>query len=256
MAQGAAAGSRRGRRAEERPAPRRALPDQHRRRWLILTVVAVVLGVGAVTGGPWVYARLVAPEPETPLSLSTPTQSAPAVDPTAPVDPDGTWSVAAGSQAGYRIGEVLTGQDVEVVGRTDQVSGSVTVTDGVLVSGRIAVQAGSISTDEAARDAYMRRALDTSTYPEAVFDVTTPTDLAALGVGPLPVEIQVPGSLTIAGVSIPATATLQVQGSAGGLEVAGSVPVVLADLGLDAPDLGFVTVQPSGQVELLLQLTR
>jgi polyisoprenoid-binding protein YceI len=102
----------------------------------------------------------------------------------------------------------------------------------------------------------MRRALDTSTYPEAVFDVTTPTDLAALGVGPLPVEIQVPGSLTIAGVSIPATATLQVQGSAGGLEVAGSVPVVLADLGLDAPDLGFVTVQPSGQVELLLQLTR
>lgn len=256
MAQGATAGSRRGRGADEPPARRRALPHQHRRRWLVLTVVAIVLVVGAVTGGPWVYARLVAPAPEQPLSLSTPTQTAATVDPTAPVDPDGTWTVAPGSQAGYRIGEVLTGQDVEVVGRTDQVSGSVTVTDGVLVSGRIAVQVGAISTDEAARDAFMRRALDTSTYPEATFDVTSPTDLAALRAGPLPVEIQVPGSLTIAGTSVPATATLQVQGSAGGLEVAGSVPVVLADLGLDAPDLGFVTVQPSGQVELLLQLTR
>lgn len=256
MAQGARDRSRRGRGPDEPPARRRALPHQHRRRWLVLTVVAVVLVVGAVTGGPWVYARLVAPEPESPLELSTPTQTAPRVDPAAPVDPDGTWSVAAGSQAGYRIGEVLTGQDVEVVGRTAEVSGSVTVTDGTLVSGRIAVQAGSVSTDEAARDAYMRRALDTSTYPEATFDVTTPTDLSALGVGPLPIEVQVPGSLTIAGTSIPVTATLQVQGSADGLEIAGGIPVELASLGLDAPDLGFVTVQPSGQVEVLLQLTR
>lgn len=254
MAQGAS--TARGRVAQEPPAPRRALPAHHRRRWLVLTVVAVVLVVGAVTGGPWVYARLVAPEPESPLSLTTPTETAAPVDPTAPVDPDGTWTVGTGSQAGYRIAEVLTGQDVEVVGRTDQVSGTVTIADGIVVSGRIAVQIGSVTTDEAARDAYMRRALDTSTHPEATFDVTTPTDVSALAVGPLPMEVVLPGALTIGGTTMPATATLQVQGSAGGLEVAGSVPVTLADFGLDAPDLGFVTVQPAGQVELLLQLSR
>jgi hypothetical protein len=35
-----------------------------------------------------------------------------------------TWSIAAGSQVGYRVVEVLFGQDTEGVGRTDAVTGS------------------------------------------------------------------------------------------------------------------------------------
>ncbi len=51
------------------------------------------------------------------------------------------------------------------------------------------------------------------------------------------------------------TAELSVQRVGDRIEVAGKVPVVLADLNLTAPDLGFVTVDPSGSVEFLLLLS-
>lgn len=38
-----------------------------------------------------------------------------------------SWSVAAGSQAGYRVEEVLAGQDTVAVRRTDDVTGQLTV---------------------------------------------------------------------------------------------------------------------------------
>ena len=38
-----------------------------------------------------------------------------------------TWSIAPGSQAGYRVGEVLAGQDSTAVGRTNVVTGSMNI---------------------------------------------------------------------------------------------------------------------------------
>lgn len=231
------------------------IPPEHRRRWLILTVVGVVLAVGAVTGGPWVYAMVTAEPPPEPLELSTPSPE-PVVDPDAPIDPDGAWSVQEGSEAGYRIGEVLNGKQVEVVGRTQTVTGTVTIADGTLTSVLITVDAASLTTDSSARDVYVRRALDTSTYPEATFELAEPVDVAAIGTEPSPVTVEVPGRLTIAGTAVEVTAELRVQRTVDGLEVVGVLPVALADLGLAVPDLGFVTVEPKGSVELRLVLTR
>ncbi|HWS57480.1 MAG TPA: YceI family protein [Actinotalea sp.] len=238
----------------EGPAP---LPPEHRRRWLLGTLVTVVLAVALVVGGPWVYARIVTGAGEEPLELSTPTPSA-TVPPGPPVaiDVDGAWQVGPGSLAGYRITEVLNGESVVVVGRTEDVTGSMTVTDGVLTAARVVVGTASIVTDSSARDAYFRRALDTTTYPEAVFELTVPVDVSAIGTAPEPVTVVAEGTMTLRGVTRPATATLQVQRTAQGVEVAGSVPVVLTDFGLDPPDLGFVTVEPNGAVEMLLDLVR
>lgn len=243
------------------PAPvdpsRAQLPPEHRRRWLVGTVVTVVVAVAAVVGGPWVYARLVSGPGDEPLVLSTPTATATAPPgPPASVDVDGTWQVSAGSQGGYRIGEVLSGAAVVVVGRTDLVTGSVTVADGALTVARVAVDTATITTDESARDAYFRRALDTSTYPEAVFELAVPVDVSAVGTAPEPVSVQAEGTVTLRGVTLPATATLQVQRTAVGLEVVATVPVTLADFELEPPDLGFVTVDPTGTIEVLLVLVR
>ena len=235
--------------------------DDHQRRWLIRTLVAVGVVIAAVVGLPWVYAQVVAGQEEAPLALSTPT-SAPTATPTAeptpagPLEVDGAWTVGEGSEAGYRLGEVLSGQQVTVVGRTDQVAGDVVVEGGVLTAATITVDVASISTDESARDAYFRRAVDVTANPEATFVLDAPVDLAALPAATGPVAVQATGTLTFHGVAVPATAELQVQRTPDGVEVAGAIPITLADFGLEAPDLGFVTVEPTGTVELLLQLVR
>lgn len=229
-----------------------------RRRWVIGTVVAVVVAVALMTGGPWVYAHLFAPEAPEPLAVPTqsPT-SEPSPEPSlAPSDIEGTWRVAEGSEAGYRLREVLTGQEVTVVGRSEAVTGTVEVAGGSLVAADVSVETATIETDEAARDAYFRRALDTVTHPEATFELTGPVDVSGLAASTDPVAFTAPGRLTLAGRTVDVTADLEARRTAEGVVVAGSIPITLADFGLLAPDVGFVTVQPAGEVEMRLVLTR
>lgn len=247
-----------GTRGAAAPPPAPQLPPEHRRRWLVTTLVAVVVAVGLIVGGPWFYARVLAPEARAPLTLTTPTAT-PTAEPDVPpatLDVEGAWQVGAGSAAGYRLGEVLSGEQVTVVGRTEQVTGSATVTAGQLTEATVVVDAASIATDESARDAFFRRALDTTTFPEATFVLAAPVDVSAVGTAVGPVAVTASGTLTFHGVSQAVTAELQVQRTAEGIEVAGQVPVTLEAFGLEAPDLGFVTVEPAGAVELLLVLVR
>ena len=242
------------------PPRSRELPPEHRRTWLIRTMVAVVAAVGLIVGGPWFYAQFLANAPAEPLALTTPTPEASATSqaptPLKLSDLEGTWLVGEGSQAGYRLGEVLSGQPVTVVGRTEVVGGTVVVQAGALMVADIVVDTATIVTDESARDAYFRRALNTTDFPQATFSLTARVDLSAVIGSTGPVTLEAPGSLTFHGATQAVTATLQVQRSATGVEVAGTIPVVLADFGLEPPDLGFVTVEPTGTVEMLLALTR
>jgi polyisoprenoid-binding protein YceI len=251
------------REAARRPAPREVeLPPEHRRRWLIRTVVTVTVVLGAIAAGPWVYATFFAPEPAEPLVLTGPTPARsgspePEVPATVPVgELEGTWTVSEGSEAGYRLREVLSGAPVTVVGRTDAVSGELVVADGSITGGQVTVDVAAIATDETARDAYFRRAMDTTTYPEASFVLEQPVDLGPVAGTTAPVAVEAVGTLTMRGLARQVTAQLEVQRGVDGVEVVGSIPVTLQDYGLTAPDLGFVTVEPTGTVELRLLLVR
>jgi polyisoprenoid-binding protein YceI len=233
-----------------------APPEHVVRRRVLVTLGVVLLVVGLLAGGPWVYARLFAPEAPPPLALPEQAQPEAALVLPGPLDLDGTWVVDGTSEAGYRLGEILSGQQVTVVGRTDQVTGSLTVESGTLTAAEVVVEVAAVTTDESARDAYFRRALNTSTHPRAVFRLSAPVDVDALADAEEGVVLEVPGVLILHGVERPVTASLVAQRSGGGLEVAGTVPLVLADHGLTPPELGFVTVEPQGTVEVLLRLVR
>ncbi len=233
-----------------------AVHAAHRRRVLVRTLAGIVGALALIVGGPFVYARFFAPEPAEPLELTTPTVEPTPEVPTGPVDIEGTWLVLEGSEAGYRLGEVLSGQDVTVVGRTERVTGEVTITDGALASASVTVDAGTISTDEAARDAFFRRALNTSEFPDATFVLSEPVDVSALGQSDQPLTVSAVGSLTFHGVTQPVTAELEAQRTPTGVEVVGQLPVTLADFDLEAPDLGWVVVQPTGTIEVRLLLGR
>jgi polyisoprenoid-binding protein YceI len=240
------------RRREQEEARRAKNGHPHTHKWLIWTGVIVVGAVALVVGLPLVYAHYLASEAPEPFELSTPEP----VVPLGPIDIEGTWTVQEGSEAGYRLDEVLSGQPLTTAGRTSQVTGEIVVEGGLLISGEIVVDVGSIASDEAARDTYFRRAMDASTYPQAVFVLEESADVSVLGTSGAPLTLELFGTLTMHGVSHLVIATLEAQRTADGLEVVGSIPIVLGDFDLDAPDLGFVVVEPEGLVEVLLLFNR
>ena len=111
----------------------RGSPACLRRAWLIAVPVAVLL-VAVV--GPWLYLNVIRDDPPDRLSLddvttttdgggdtsSSTTSEAPPRRPR--TGSRATGASATGSQAGYRVKEVLFGQDAEAVGRTSDVTGT------------------------------------------------------------------------------------------------------------------------------------
>lgn len=208
--------------------------------WVVVGVV-VALGVLAVLIGPGLYANWANDQAAV----------APTIDTTAAVveAQDGTWTVGEGSFAGYRVEEVLRGQDVTVTGRTEQVTGEVVVADGVLTEAQIEVDMASIATDQPPRDGYFRdQAIDVRKFPTGTFTLTEPADLDGA-------TVQLTGELTIRDVTREVTVDAQVADSGGTVQVVGSAPITFTDFGVTAPSLGFVTVEEDGFVEFDLRLT-
>ncbi|TDN44217.1 polyisoprenoid-binding protein YceI [Curtobacterium flaccumfaciens] len=210
----------------------------------------VVVAAAAAVAGPVIYANTVNGQAAAAPTLS-PTSSATL----APADADGTWTSRGTSFAGYRVHEVLQGNDVNVVGRTKDVTGTAVVDGGSLTTATVTVQVGKISTPESARDAYFRStALQTDRYPTATFELTKPVDVSRALDGSTQ-DVTLTGTMDLHGVERPVTAEAQVAvGTGGTVQVAGTVPITFADYGVKAPSLGFVTVDGKGAVEFSLDL--
>ncbi|GAB4083858.1 YceI family protein [Myceligenerans cantabricum] len=208
----------------------------------------VVVGVVAGVYGPRLYADRANGAAEAEPTLQASAGALPDVEAAG-----GTWTIGDGSFAGYRVEEVLQGEDVTVTGRTEEVTGSVTVADDAITAAGIEVDIASVATDEPPRDGYFRdTAMEVGTFPTATFELTDP---AAIESGATAVELA--GELTIHGVTQPATVQAEVAGDATTgdvVQVIGSVPITFSDFDVEAPDLGFVSVEDEGSIEFSLQL--
>ncbi|MGH3350065.1 MAG: YceI family protein [Nocardioides sp.] len=206
----------------------------------------VVLGGVAVIFGPGWYADRAED-----AAADEPSLSASAV-PSDTAAAGGTWSVSEGSFAGYRVDEVLRGEDVTVTGRTEDVTGQVSIAEGEVTEASIEVKVATIATDSSNRDGYFREnAIQAEEFPTASFELTEP---AALEDGAT--EVELTGDLTVHGETQPVTVAAEVgSDGADAMQVVGSVPITFADFGVEAPNLGFVSVEDSGSVEFSLALT-
>jgi polyisoprenoid-binding protein YceI len=237
------------------PAPRRRLS---RGAIIAVSVVGavVVLGAAAFAFGPAFYRDVIAGDaPAAPTVDPAPTATTPGPSGDAVTDFDGEWTAADGSYAGYRVDEVLRGEDVTVVGRTEEVTAEVRVQDLAVTDAVITVDVASIATDQPARDAYFRdTALQVSEHPTATFELTEPIPADAPPAAGDTTRVEVTGDLTLHGVTRQVTAEVEAAFDGSAVQVAGSIPVTFADFGVEAPDLGFVSVEPEGSVEFLLVL--
>lgn len=222
---------------------------------VLLWIGAGLLAVGGTSliVGPYLYAEYAASVVSPPPSLS----GAPSTGSTVDVDHlSGEWTVGPGSFAGYRVKEVLAGQHLTVTGRTSRVTGSLTVRNLTLTAARVTVDVGSIATPEPARDAYFRgTALEVGKFPTAVFTLTKPVTAARPTPGE-PQSFTATGTLQMHGVTRTVTATLNAALTDNGGQLSGRIPITFNDFGVQAPNLGFVSVENSGSVEFLLNLVR
>jgi polyisoprenoid-binding protein YceI len=84
-------------------------------------------------------------------------------------------------------------------------------------------------------------------------ELTRPIELAAAPELGVPLDVQGTGNLTLHGVTTEVTMPLAVRWSGEFIDVAGQLPILLADFQIDPPNVGgFVSVAEDGIVELQL----
>ena len=251
----------------------------------------VVIVIAVAVGGFFVYDNVLRGDSTAALSLPTsaPSQatasatSTPADDPAAQPstaagtaapstgsgsgagDVAGAWNIAAGSLAGYRVREQLANLPAEsdAVGRTDQLTGRITLESGggktTLTNGTITVDTTTIASDETRRDNRMRsEGLQTDQYPTATFTLTQPVEIPAAALAGTASDVTLVGDLELHGVKKSVSIPAQAQLVNGTISVAGSLSFPLSDFAITAPNIGgfIISIADEGALEFLIVLDR
>ena len=225
---------------------------------IVRKVVAalIVLALLAVAG-PWVYINLIKDDAPDALTLQ------PAVTTTAgevqqPTNAtDGEWAVVADSVVGYRVKEILFGQDTEGVGRTSAVTGSLIITNNEVTSAEFSVDMTSLISDSSRRDRQVNnRILDTATYPTATFALNDPIALTPEALAGSDLTVNTTGTLTLRGVTKDIPVTLVARLVDNVIEVNGTIEIVFAEWQIPDPSVTAIVVEDRGLLEFLIRFSR
>lgn len=223
---------------------------------LIIAGIAVLLVAALV--GPWVYINVIKDDAPAPLTLDTvAVDSTSSSVATRPDGVEGVWKVAGDSKVGYRVKEILLGQDSEAVGRSELVTGSLVINGTQVDLAEFSVDVATIESDSSRRDSqFMGNLMDTATFPTANFKLTVPFSLTAESVSGVPVHAEVTGDLTLRGITNAVTFALDARFDGSAIQVAGSIEVTFADWGIPNPSNPVVTAEDHGLLEFLLTFSR
>jgi len=171
---------------------------------------------------------------------------------------DGTWTVASGSEAGYRVVEDLGSVlDFEATGRTDQVTGSIDIAGTSITAGSFEVDVASITSDDERRDGqFAGDIMNAAEFPTANLVLTAPIDLGETPAPGTAIEATATAELTLRGATNSVTFPVQAQLLGDQIEVVGSIDVLFSDYGIANPTNPFVTVRDDGKVEVKLLLSK
>ena len=246
------------------------------------SILALIAILAIAAGGYLAYDNVLRGDVVAPLALPSAAPSDAATSPSAAAPSDvaastapssaaadgavaGTWTVTTGTEAGYRVREQLANllAESDAIGRTSDVTGSITVVDAgdgaQLTAGEISIDTTTIASNESRRDNRLRtEGLQTDQFPTASFKLTQPVDIPAAAVAGTATDVTLVGDLTLHGVTksvqIPAQAVL----SNGQIQVAGSLTFPLADFQITAPNIGgfIVSIADTGTLEFLVNFSQ
>jgi polyisoprenoid-binding protein YceI len=217
--------------------------------WLIGGIVA--LAVAAVLG-PVAFFHL---EGNAPGRLTLPPATGVNAGAVVAGPVSGTWKVTTGSQAGYRVEEILLGQHHTAVGRTPKVTGGMVISGTTVDAADFTVDMAAVTTDEAGRNVQFHDwILKTGTYPDASFHLTK---VIHLGQVPQPGKVvteTATGALTLRGKTRVISFPLKAERVQGGIDLNAEIPIVYARWGIPNPSFVVTKVGPTGTIEVLLHL--
>ena len=249
--------------------------------WLKVVIGVVVVALLAVTAGPFIYIHFIkddAPKKfsvnDGPIAASTAsstassttgssstTASSTATTATALSSTGGakaagsgqSYTLTSASQAGYRVVEVLFGQDTEGVGRTNAMTGSLTLDAAAVTAAEFTVDMTSLKSDQSNRDRKFKgEIMETSTFPTATFVITSSIELGSVPADGVGIKASATGDLTLHGVTKSVTLEVTAKQTADSIAVAGSTDVKFSDYSIKNPSNGAVTTQDHGLIEFLL----
>jgi polyisoprenoid-binding protein YceI len=231
------------------------------RRTLIAAVVAGALVLGAAGAGILYFVVFAGSSPQK-LALSSPTPSASGSTATPGSPGPGTWTVASGSVAGYRVREQLASLSApsDAVGRTSAITGTFALTQSAsgysVTSASFSVDVSKLTSDQSRRDQRIHsQGLESDRFPTATFTLSSPTTLPATAAAGQTITVSVTGALTIHGVTKTVTIPIDARLSGSQIELVGSITFPFSEFGMTPPSIGgFVSVQPNATMEFQLKL--
>ncbi len=240
------------------------MAHRSRNRWIAVTVVALVVLAGA---GYVAFSAMAGGGPAA-VGLSAGTQAACGSTGTVKVPNgsaasgrlDGAWKVTTGdSFVGYRVREQLAilPAPSDAVGRTTAVDGELDIEGLEITLVSVTADLTQLTSDRSMRDERIHTiGLETDSFPEATFTLTDPIVFDAQPKDGETVGAGATGDLTLHGVTNSVCVPVQATLDGDTIEVLGSVDVVFADYGMEAPNFGFVTTQDHGTIEFRLHFAR
>jgi polyisoprenoid-binding protein YceI len=116
----------------------------------------------------------------------------------------------------------------------------------------------TVHSDKSQRDdQFDGRIMDVAQDPTGTFALTSPISLTPLPAAGVVRSYTAHGKLTLHGTTRAVTFTLTAERAGAQLKVAGHIPVLFSDYGIQNPSLGgFVTTQDHGLLEFLLVFTK
>lgn len=231
-----------------------------KRGWLAVAGLAVLALAGVVTA---LYFVLFGGSSVAPLALSShPNRSTSATAAATDTQLAGSWTIASGSVAGYRVREQLAVLPApsDAVGRTSNVSGNVTL-DGApealtVTAADLTVDVSTLTSDRQMRDQRIHvDGLQSNTYPKATFQLTAPIALPANATSGAAISASATGKLTIHGTTQTVTIPLTAQFGSNQIEIVGSTTFPFERFGMTPPNIaGVVSVQDSATMEFDIHL--
>lgn len=167
-------------------------------------------------------------------------------------DLDGEWAIAEGSIVGYRVPEQIGLSKLEGVGRTNAITGTFVVAEGILNEASFEVDMATFTSDRSQRDDQFRgRIMETSTFPTSSFVLGSPvsipdsTDVAAMD------PFVVRGNLTLRDVTKEVAVQMFAAIDQGRLRLTGSTDIVFSEWGIPNPSLpaAFIFTEDRGTLE-------
>lgn len=170
---------------------------------------------------------------------------------------EGTWHVADGSVAGFRLKQTVLGMGNYIGGHTSAVTGSVVLSGDRVISATLRVQLTAIKVSGKTQPQF-GASLGTSQHPVAAFTLSAPVALSPAFAAGGTTTVRATGQLAMNGITHLATVTMSARRDGTVLQAAGTIAVSFARWDIKQPaGFGFLgSLASHGDAEFRLVLHR